>query len=114
MTGAGQRVAIITGGSQGIGAGLVAAYRRRAWAVVANSRRRERTGGADTPARRRTHRLGTLTDSGNAALEHYRRRLRAVLGGYLAEIADDQVEALATATQTLAQLVDVLWERPAR
>ena len=33
-----QRVAIITGGSQGIGAGLVAAYRREGWAVVANSR----------------------------------------------------------------------------
>jgi NAD(P)-dependent dehydrogenase (short-subunit alcohol dehydrogenase family) len=33
-----QKVAIITGGSQGIGAGLVAAYRRRGWAVVANSR----------------------------------------------------------------------------
>ena len=30
-----QRVAIITGGSQGIGAGLVAGYRRRGWAVVA-------------------------------------------------------------------------------
>jgi NAD(P)-dependent dehydrogenase (short-subunit alcohol dehydrogenase family) len=39
MTGAGQRVAIITGGSRGIGVGLVAAYRRRDWAVVANSRR---------------------------------------------------------------------------
>ena len=38
MTGAGQRVAIITGGSQGIDAGLVAAYRPRDWAVVANSR----------------------------------------------------------------------------
>ena len=33
-----QRIAIITGGSQGIGAGLVAEYRRRGWAVVANSR----------------------------------------------------------------------------
>ena len=33
-----QRVAIITGGSQGIGAGLVAGYRRNGWAVVANSR----------------------------------------------------------------------------
>lgn len=33
-----QRVAIITGGSQGIGAGLVAGYRRQGWAVVANSR----------------------------------------------------------------------------
>ncbi len=33
-----QRVAVITGGSQGIGAGLVAGYRRQGWAVVANSR----------------------------------------------------------------------------
>ena len=33
-----QRVAIITGGSQGIGAGLVAGYRGRGWAVVANAR----------------------------------------------------------------------------
>ena len=33
-----RRVAIITGASQGIGAGLVAAYRRQGWAVVANSR----------------------------------------------------------------------------
>jgi len=31
------KVAIITGGSQGIGAGLVDAYRQRGWAVVANS-----------------------------------------------------------------------------
>jgi NAD(P)-dependent dehydrogenase (short-subunit alcohol dehydrogenase family) len=33
----GQQVAIITGGSQGIGAGLVDGYRKRRWAVVANS-----------------------------------------------------------------------------
>ena len=33
-----RQVAIITGGSQGIGAGLVAAYRRHGWAVVAVSR----------------------------------------------------------------------------
>jgi NAD(P)-dependent dehydrogenase (short-subunit alcohol dehydrogenase family) len=32
-----RRVAVITGGSQGIGAGLVAAYRERGWAVVANA-----------------------------------------------------------------------------
>jgi len=38
MSGDGQRVAIITGGSQGIGAGLVAGYRRRGWAVVASAR----------------------------------------------------------------------------
>ena len=31
-------VAIITGGSQGIGAGLVAGYRRQGWAVVATAR----------------------------------------------------------------------------
>ena len=33
-----QRVAVITGGSQGIGAGLVAGYRQRGWAVVSNAR----------------------------------------------------------------------------
>jgi NAD(P)-dependent dehydrogenase (short-subunit alcohol dehydrogenase family) len=32
-----QKVVIITGGSQGIGAGLVDGYRQRGWAVVANS-----------------------------------------------------------------------------
>ncbi|MBO3750443.1 SDR family oxidoreductase [Streptosporangiaceae bacterium NEAU-GS5] len=32
------RVAVITGGSQGIGAGLVAGYRELGWAVVANAR----------------------------------------------------------------------------
>ena len=37
MTQTGQKVAIITGGSQGIGAGLVDAYRQRGWAVVASS-----------------------------------------------------------------------------
>jgi NAD(P)-dependent dehydrogenase (short-subunit alcohol dehydrogenase family) len=37
MNGNGQRVAIITGASQGIGAGLVDGYRAQGWAVVANS-----------------------------------------------------------------------------
>lgn len=37
MNETGQKVAIVTGGSQGIGAGVVDAYRRRGWAVVANS-----------------------------------------------------------------------------
>ena len=36
-----QRVAVITGGSQGIGAGLVTGYRGQGWAVVANARRIE-------------------------------------------------------------------------
>ena len=38
MTDKSQKVAIITGGSQGIGAGLVAAYRRQGWSVVATAR----------------------------------------------------------------------------
>jgi len=33
----GHRVAIVTGGSKGIGAGLVEGYRQRGWAVVANA-----------------------------------------------------------------------------
>jgi NAD(P)-dependent dehydrogenase (short-subunit alcohol dehydrogenase family) len=37
MAGTDQRVAIITGASQGIGAGIAAGYRQRGWAVVANA-----------------------------------------------------------------------------
>ncbi len=39
MNGADRKVAIVTGGSQGIGAGLVAGYRELGWAVVASARR---------------------------------------------------------------------------
>jgi NAD(P)-dependent dehydrogenase (short-subunit alcohol dehydrogenase family) len=38
MSANGEKVAVITGASQGIGAGIVAGYRRLGWAVVANSR----------------------------------------------------------------------------
>jgi NAD(P)-dependent dehydrogenase (short-subunit alcohol dehydrogenase family) len=38
VSGTQRRVAIITGGSQGIGAGLVGGYRQEGWAVVANAR----------------------------------------------------------------------------
>ena len=38
MSDKGQRVAIITGGSQGIGASLVTAYRQQGWSVVATAR----------------------------------------------------------------------------
>jgi len=38
VSGTERRVAVITGGSQGIGAGLVAGYRQRGWAVVASAR----------------------------------------------------------------------------
>jgi NAD(P)-dependent dehydrogenase (short-subunit alcohol dehydrogenase family) len=44
MTEQDHEVAIITGGSQGIGAGLVAGYRERGWAVVAVSRTIKPTG----------------------------------------------------------------------
>ncbi|HEY2550314.1 MAG TPA: SDR family oxidoreductase [Streptosporangiaceae bacterium] len=47
MSTAWRKVAVITGGSQGIGAGLVAAYRERGWAVVASARTIEP---ADDPA----------------------------------------------------------------
>jgi NAD(P)-dependent dehydrogenase (short-subunit alcohol dehydrogenase family) len=38
VSGTDKRVAIITGGSQGIGAGLVAGYRQRGWSVVTSAR----------------------------------------------------------------------------
>ncbi len=37
MTTTGSKVVIVTGGSQGIGAGIVRAYRQQGWAVVANA-----------------------------------------------------------------------------
>jgi NAD(P)-dependent dehydrogenase (short-subunit alcohol dehydrogenase family) len=43
----GQKVAIITGGSQGIGAALVAGYRRQGWGVVATARTMKPTGDPD-------------------------------------------------------------------
>jgi DNA-binding MarR family transcriptional regulator len=58
--------------------------------------------------------LVSLTDSGRAAFEDYRQRARDVLGASLAEISDEQVEALAAATEALAQLVAVLQDGPAR
>ena len=55
-----------------------------------------------------------LTDSGAIALEDYRARVRELLGAYLAEIPDEQVEALAGATEALAQLVALLQHRSVR
>jgi DNA-binding MarR family transcriptional regulator len=49
-----------------------------------------------------------LTETGSVALEDYRGQVRRVLTGALTEISDEHVESLATATETLAQLVDVL------
>jgi DNA-binding MarR family transcriptional regulator len=55
-----------------------------------------------------------LTDSGAAALDDYRAHARELLGIYLAEIPDEQVEALAGATEALGQLVALVQQRHAR
>jgi hypothetical protein len=47
-------------------------------------------------------------EAGTVALEDYRAQARAVLGAYVAEMPDEQVEALAAATETLADLVTLL------
>lgn len=56
--------------------------------------------------------LVNVTDDGIAALEDYRARAAAVLGGYLAEIPGRQIEALLSATETLQSLVTVLQRGP--
>jgi NAD(P)-dependent dehydrogenase (short-subunit alcohol dehydrogenase family) len=50
MTGTDQWVAVITGGSQGTGAGLFAGYRRLGWAVVTNTRAIKPPEDPDVPA----------------------------------------------------------------
>jgi NAD(P)-dependent dehydrogenase (short-subunit alcohol dehydrogenase family) len=50
MSQAGQKVAVITGGSQGIGASLVTAYRERGWGVVATARTMKPAEGPDVLA----------------------------------------------------------------
>jgi DNA-binding MarR family transcriptional regulator len=52
--------------------------------------------------------LVNLTEAGSVALEDYRAQARAALSAHLAEMPDEQVEALAAATETLAQLVTLL------
>ena len=58
--------------------------------------------------------LVDLTESGSDALEVYRERVREAIGEYLAEISDEQVDQLAAATETLAQLVTLLQQQPIR
>src|SRR5882724_12080851 len=58
--------------------------------------------------------LVDLTESGRVALEDYRERVREALGAYVAEISDEQVDQLAAATETLAQLVTLLQQQPIR
>jgi hypothetical protein len=58
--------------------------------------------------------LVDLTQTGSVALEDHRTRAGEVLGARLAEIPDDQVDALAAATEALAQLIAPLQKRPVR
>jgi DNA-binding MarR family transcriptional regulator len=56
----------------------------------------------------------SLTEAGSAALVEFRARASAALRVHLAEMSDEQVEALGTATETLAQLVTCLQQGPDR
>jgi DNA-binding MarR family transcriptional regulator len=52
--------------------------------------------------------LAHLTESGAAALEDLRAQAGAALRSYLAEMSDEQIEALAATTETLQELIAVL------
>jgi DNA-binding MarR family transcriptional regulator len=54
--------------------------------------------------------LVRLTAAGAGALEQFRTRAGAALSAHLAEMPDDEVEALAAATESLAGLVEHLQE----
>ena len=56
--------------------------------------------------------LVDLTENGRVALEDYRERVTEAIGEYLAEISDEQVDQLAAATETLAELVTLLQQQP--
>jgi DNA-binding MarR family transcriptional regulator len=56
--------------------------------------------------------LVELTEAGGAAIEHVREQARGVLGSYMAAIPDQQVAALAAATDALEELATVLQQRP--
>jgi DNA-binding MarR family transcriptional regulator len=55
--------------------------------------------------------LVNVTETGRVALEDYRARASALLGDSLAEIPDHEIQALAAATETLAQLITLLQQR---
>jgi DNA-binding MarR family transcriptional regulator len=56
--------------------------------------------------------LVELTEAGRATLEEIREQARGVLGSYMTAIPDQQVAALAAATEALGQLVTLLQQRP--
>src|ERR1700684_2007073 len=68
------KVAIVTGASRGIGAGLVAGYRRRDWAVVASARRIKPSAGPDLhPVPADSGEPATASRIIDAALERFGR-----------------------------------------
>jgi DNA-binding MarR family transcriptional regulator len=52
----------------------------------------------------------SITDAGVAALEEFRSQYRAVLRAQIATMSEEQLAALARATETLGALVDLLQE----
>ena len=58
--------------------------------------------------------LVDITQSGRIALKDYRQQMSEAIGAYLAEISDEQVDALVAATKTLAQFVTLVRQQPTR
>jgi DNA-binding MarR family transcriptional regulator len=56
--------------------------------------------------------LVDLTEAGVAAVADLRAQASAALGACLAEMPEEQVEALAAATETLTRFVTLLQQRP--
>ena len=55
-----------------------------------------------------------LTASGAAVLEEVRGQMRAALREYLAGMSDDQIDTLASAVDSLQELIDLLQEGASR
>jgi DNA-binding MarR family transcriptional regulator len=58
--------------------------------------------------------LVRLSEAGHRALWSYRAQAGAILGARLTELSDEQVEALAKATESLTWLVGLLQQGPSR
>jgi DNA-binding MarR family transcriptional regulator len=58
--------------------------------------------------------LVSITETGSEALAEFRAQASALLRLYLSEMSDEQIEALVTATETLAELVTCLQQEPNR
>jgi DNA-binding MarR family transcriptional regulator len=56
--------------------------------------------------------LVSVTDSGRGALEQFRREAQTALRSYLAEMSDEQVEALATTADAFSSLIVLLQRGP--